>query len=204
MGNGPSKINDLFYPDNPKRRERAEELEHDIKSLNKEFNDLKAKIDEQSKSMEEKLTKFLHSQGYNSIDELDESVQRILNGKDLEDWRELKKNLKVDVFVEKLTFTISGLITIATGVFSAGLWIFGIIPGATAVAAIEAVGAALAVVAVGFIVFEAIQGAQERARLEEAIRKLAFARVDAKQQLKTLMVYARWLTELGYNYCPVP
>ncbi|KAF8535776.1 hypothetical protein BDD12DRAFT_891814 [Trichophaea hybrida] len=91
MNSSTIQISDLFYLDNFKRRERAEELEHDIKSLSEEFNDLKARIYGQSKSMEETLTKLLHSKSYNSIDELDEIDQTILNGKDLEDWRELKK-----------------------------------------------------------------------------------------------------------------
>lgn len=42
MGNSGSTVSDLFYPDNPKRRRRAEELKGDSYVLQAEFNGLKA------------------------------------------------------------------------------------------------------------------------------------------------------------------
>lgn len=42
MGNGASSIGDLFFPDNPNRRRRAEELRNQINAFGEEFKQLTA------------------------------------------------------------------------------------------------------------------------------------------------------------------
>lgn len=47
MGNSSSvgsSISDLFYPDNPERRERCQELKNDINSICLEFKHLQARV----------------------------------------------------------------------------------------------------------------------------------------------------------------
>lgn len=200
MGNSSSvgsSISDLFYPDNPERRERCQELKNDINSICLEFKHLQARVEDQEKEMEEKVTKLLHAHGYPSVKELEEKIEQVLARDELKKWKDMTKELSRDHGIQSWILAISGLATLATGVVIGGLVLFGVIAGAAGIAAIGVIAPILAALAIFGLVWGAISGAQERAELKEAIRKLAFSRVEAKQQLQKLKVYSDWMSNFN-------
>ncbi|KAH0611876.1 uncharacterized protein H6S33_011141 [Morchella sextelata] len=197
MGNSHSVgsgISDLFYPDNPSRRGRCQELKNDITLICAEFKELQARVEEQEKRMDVKVTELLHAHGYSSFAELEAKIEQVLANDELAKWKEMTKELSRDHGIQSWILTISGLGAVATGVVLGGLVAFGVIAGTVAIAASEVILPVLALMAVVALVWGAIAGAKERAELQEAIKKMAFSRVEAKQQLQKLKVYSDWMS----------
>ena len=86
MGSGQS----IFYPDNPKRRDRAEQLANDCKNYVDAWNNKRADLETQLGPYKEKLDKVLAAFGCQTIHDLDRVVQKNATGKALEDWNKTK------------------------------------------------------------------------------------------------------------------
>lgn len=112
--------------------------------------------------------------------------------------------------IESIAFIVCGLVTVATGVFLPDAYFLGLIFGAAAISATTTIGAVLAIVGAVVIIWAIIDSGKERdvhrfsslsratkltlnQNLREAIRSLAFARVDAIQALRQLEAYRQTL-----------
>ncbi|KAH7070054.1 hypothetical protein FB567DRAFT_613252 [Paraphoma chrysanthemicola] len=187
-----SSMGDLFYPGNPKRRIRADQLYRDCNTINDLFESEKKNIDQLEHKVRDAMNTYMTSHGFKTADELHARVEQILNGDALRNWMQLKQ--ATGHLVEDILMTTIGIATILTGVLAGGLLIAGVISGGAAWAAFGA-GMAVSAILGGIVALAAIiQGAEERDNLREAIDKLAFARVDLQVQL----LRARVLTQY-YN-----
>lgn len=88
MGNS---VSDLFYPDNPNRRARAEELRNAINSFGAEFAQQKQLREDIIKRIRPKLDNLLRERGFHTPDQLEQHVNSILSGDELKKYDDLKK-----------------------------------------------------------------------------------------------------------------
>lgn len=104
-------IGDLFYPDNPNRRKRIEQLQDDIKVMQNDFESLKKTMydtlvalpqrrwpmlsnfvrEDTLAGMQKKLDDLLKANNFSSVEEMDEFMQKTLNPDTLQEWNEFKK-----------------------------------------------------------------------------------------------------------------
>jgi hypothetical protein len=73
-----------------------------------------------------------------------------------------------------------------------GLFAFNVIAGAVALSAIDDIGTIASVIALLVVIAAAIEGAEERKQLNNAIREMARSRVDIQTQLLRAHVLIRW------------
>ena len=86
MGNSQS----LFYPDNPKRRDRAQQLASDCQSFVDEYNTKHQALEDDLGVYKDKVMQVLAAFGCSTIDDLDEVVQQNATGQALKDWNDVK------------------------------------------------------------------------------------------------------------------
>ncbi|PFH47145.1 hypothetical protein AMATHDRAFT_87885 [Amanita thiersii Skay4041] len=192
MGGGGSKISDLFYPDNPKRRARASQLRDDVNFFANQFEEVKKKRNDILQEIKPKLNALMKKYGYNTTDELDNAVQKVLKGKALEDYNRIKQQMdKSDEAITSI-FQITSVIGAVTGIFLGALVILGIMTGGVALAVLGAIGAILGVVALAAVLFSIWEGAQERANMRKAINDLSIERVKARAAYEAMNALANW------------
>ena len=81
----------LFYPDNPKRRDRAQQLASDCQNFVDQYNQGRQDLEQQlGPNYQSQVQKLLEAFGCNSIDDLDGVVQQKASGQALKDWDEVK------------------------------------------------------------------------------------------------------------------
>jgi hypothetical protein len=107
MGNSGSTIGDIFFPDNPNRRRRAEQLKQQIEAFGNEFQQVKEARYEQEVSISiinetdetrdstidrirSKLDALLKDRGFNGSQDLENKVRSILDGQELSKYNQLK------------------------------------------------------------------------------------------------------------------
>ncbi|KAJ7898270.1 hypothetical protein B0H14DRAFT_2675406 [Mycena olivaceomarginata] len=193
MGN---TLSDALYSDNPNRRARAGQLKDDIEDFCRQFNTMKASRDKSLEEIGSRLSRFLKSQGYNSPEELDAKVRETLKDDALREYIEICNRHKKNSAIESSIFQVCSVVSVVSGVFLGGLVAFGVIAAATAITCLEIIAGIAAVIGVVLVILAAIQGAQERADLQDAIRKLAFKRVEACQALKEMNAITNWLESI--------
>lgn len=86
MGNGQS----IFYPDNPSRRTRADQLANDCNIYVASWNAKRADLERELGPYKEKLDKVLAAFGCQTVDDLDRLVQQRATGQALADWNKMK------------------------------------------------------------------------------------------------------------------
>ncbi|KAK6521019.1 hypothetical protein TWF506_001252 [Arthrobotrys conoides] len=182
-------VGDLFYPDNPKRRDRLEQLKSDIATMKDQVVELKADIDKIIGDCQAKVTKLLHDSGYQSVDDLEKKVKEVLPPSALQEWEGFKRSFDLSNNIENLVFTVTSFVTIGTGVIGYGLAVFGIIGFATAGAALAFVTSVSTVLAIIVTIIAIINAGEERTKLREAISKLAYTRFDARAILSQMEIY---------------
>ncbi|KAM7188341.1 hypothetical protein V8F33_010681 [Rhypophila sp. PSN 637] len=212
MGNSQSigsGIGDIFWPDNPHRRDRAFELERDCRNAIDEFNNLKTQYDKDTARVKEVMDKYLKDHGFDSVAHLDGHVQGVLEGKELEDWKNLKTAyvpltersvgfeiqtfLSANNFISDLVLTITGLGFVAGAGIIGGLVLFGVMSGPVGWAALGTVGAIAAVIGGIVIIWGVIEGGIERSQLRDTISVLFTKREEVYCQLRTLQAYKSWI-----------
>ncbi|PFH45458.1 hypothetical protein AMATHDRAFT_9200 [Amanita thiersii Skay4041] len=192
MGGGGSKISDLFYPDNPKRRARASQLHDDVNFFANQFEEVKKKRNDILQEIKPKLSALMKKYGYNTPEELDDAVQKVLRGKALEDYTRIKQQMDKSDEAITAVFQITSVIGAVTGIFLGGVVILGIMTGGAALAALGVIGAILAVVVVVAVLFSIWEGAQERANMRKAINDLSIERVKARAAYEAMNALANW------------
>ncbi|CAG2001477.1 unnamed protein product [Fusarium graminearum] len=186
-------IGDVFYPDNPNRRDRVDQLQNDIKAMKNEFEGLKKTMEKQLRSIQDKLDELLKANNFENFDQMDAHMQKTLHPQLLAEWNAFKQTLNRDIAIENMILTATGLITIAAGFIAYGLAFCGAITFASAGTALEIAGAVALVLVTVFAILAIVDAHQERQHLQDAIRKLAFARVEAKQALEQMRTYTGFL-----------
>lgn len=86
MGGGQS----IFYPDNPKRRDRADQLANDCKYYVDQWNTKRADLEKELGPYKAKLDKVLAAFGCQTVEDLDRVVQQRATGQILDDWNKTK------------------------------------------------------------------------------------------------------------------
>ncbi|KIM35078.1 hypothetical protein M413DRAFT_14751 [Hebeloma cylindrosporum] len=185
-------VSDLFYPDNPKRRNRAEQLREDILAYCNSYDEIKKARDEVLKEIRPRLATLLKNEGYDSPEALDAKVQSILTGDNLKYYLRVKALHDASSDLERTVFSISSYISIGSGVFLGGLALLGIITGGTAFAILGGVGLALAAIGASLVLFSVLAGEQERRNLKEAISKLGPERLNARRAQMMMQAISNW------------
>ncbi|PFH49030.1 hypothetical protein AMATHDRAFT_5282 [Amanita thiersii Skay4041] len=193
MGSGGSKISDVWYPDNPKRRARASQLKEDVDFLCHEFEELKKKRDELLNEIKPRVNELMKKYGYNTTDDLDQAVVNVLKGKALEEYTQIKAQMSAADEVATTIFQLVSIIGAATGVFLGALVALGIMTGGAAIAVIGVIAGILAFVSVAAVLFTVFQGAIERTNMRKAITDLSYERVKARAAYEAMNSLANWL-----------
>lgn len=182
----------VFYPDNPKRQRRCEELNADIENMRKEFDILYNRHKKNVMSMEPLLNRLLKALGYASIDDLNEKVSGMLVGDVQDEWHKLKESIDTTEKTGGILMGLASLIGLGGAVSVGVLTMLGVVTVATAGAALAVIGGVLTALLIVDIIAGAIQGAKIRSRLREAINKLFPRRADAKLALERMRSIERW------------
>ncbi|KAI1741092.1 hypothetical protein F4680DRAFT_80515 [Xylaria scruposa] len=190
-----SGIGDIFYPDNPNRRNRAFQLENDCRRAIDEFNNLKAKYDRDAVRVRDIMDKYLQEHGFSSVQHLDQTVQNVLQGGELQKWQDLKKALGTNNIISDIVTTISG-VAIVAGAGTIGLLVLvGVMSGPVGWAALGTVATIAAAIGAIVLVWGIIEGSIERAKLRDAINDLFYKRQEVYVQLRTLQAYSLWIAK---------
>ncbi|PFH47146.1 hypothetical protein AMATHDRAFT_68359 [Amanita thiersii Skay4041] len=192
MGGGGSKISDLFYPDNPKRRARASQLRDDVNFFCNQFEEVKRKRNNLLQEIKPKLNALLKKYGYNTTDQLDKAVTNVLKGEALKEYTRIKEQMDKSDDGIMAIFQITSVIGAATGIFLGALVILGVMTGGAALAAIGVIGAVLGVIVLVAVLFSIFEGAEERSNMRKAISDLSFERVKARAAYEGMNALANW------------
>ena len=80
----------LFFPDNPNRLKRAQELSDDCEYAQDEYNSLKSQIEATLGPYKAKLDKLLAAFGCTSVADLDRLVLQTATGDALAHWQQVR------------------------------------------------------------------------------------------------------------------
>jgi len=86
MGNSQS----LFYPDNPKRRDRAQQLADDCQSYVDQYNTEHQFLEDGLGDYRDKMMQVLAAFGSSTLDDFDKVVEQNATGQALKDWNDVK------------------------------------------------------------------------------------------------------------------
>ncbi|KAE9391812.1 hypothetical protein BT96DRAFT_979677 [Gymnopus androsaceus JB14] len=186
MGN----MESVFYPSNPDRKRRAQELANQCEYYKSDFYAAMNALEKELGPYKDKLSKVFASFGCKNFDELSLLVERTSTGQALENWKKAKAFYDRTQVVDDVIFTSIGvvagigLVVSTIGAIAGGI---GFMAGIALTASITAVLASI-----GFI-FDAIVGAINRSKFREAINQLFGARLEIKRVVIHLENLKLWL-----------
>ncbi|KAG5647878.1 hypothetical protein DXG03_007802 [Asterophora parasitica] len=163
----------LFYPDNPNRRTRAQQLADDCQAFQNEFDKIKTQIEKELGPYKDKMNKVLNAFGCRNMDDLDKLVKKTATSEGLEQWERIKSSVDglshaSDIFSTAMAVVaIAGIAISAVGALAGG---FGFLAGNSILLVLGVIGA----------VFDAITGAIQRSQLRDAINSLFPLRMKIK------------------------
>jgi len=182
-------LGDVFFPDNPNRRDRAQQLSGDLQQMQFDFNAIKNDLDTTLANLKPKMNNLLHKLGFNTMEELKAKAQSVLQGEALENYNKLSQSMgDFGTFESYFWITLSAVAVTGAAVSAV---VFAFFPPAGA-ALFGAIETAVAIVATLMIFVDIIQAAVMRDKMREAINKLVPARAQAKQALGRLDAIRTW------------
>ncbi|THH34167.1 hypothetical protein EUX98_g49 [Antrodiella citrinella] len=193
MGGGQS----IFYPDNPKRRDRAEQLANDCKYYADQWDTKRADLERELGPYKAKLDRVLAAFGCQTVEDLDRVVQERTTGQTLDDWNKTKGSFDKTQVIDQIimgamgVIAISGLAISAVGALAGG---FGFFVGLAVTADI------LLVFGIIGAIFDIINGAIQRDKLRDAITQLFTDRLRCKQSLAHIDNLYVWLPSIKEIY----
>ncbi|KAI3323725.1 hypothetical protein HD806DRAFT_495451 [Xylariaceae sp. AK1471] len=194
MGN---TVSDLFYPDNPKRRERAEGLRKDILQFVQDFDEAKEKKDEAFKLLKTELDAVLSKLGVKTRDELDKYIRdNMKNDADLKAYDEFCKSIDEFDRNANLVVDIIGLVGIGTFVVGGLAALVGIVTFAATLGALEVVGGLAAAAVLVVVVLSIYEGAVQREKLRDAIHTMVGKRAEAFQYVQRMKTLNAWVRSI--------
>ncbi|PFH45770.1 hypothetical protein AMATHDRAFT_8690 [Amanita thiersii Skay4041] len=188
-----NRYSDIFYPDNPKRRARASQLSDDVNFFCNQFEQVKKKRNDLLEELNPRLGQLLKKYGYNSPEELDAAVRKVLKGDALAEYNQVREQVdKSDQFVTAM-FQLTSLVGAVSGVFIGSLVVLGLMTGGVALGVIGIIGAVLGVIALIGFLFSVFDGAEERANMRKAIHDLSFEKVKARAAYEAMNALSNWV-----------
>ncbi|KAG6817520.1 hypothetical protein H0H87_007488 [Tephrocybe sp. NHM501043] len=178
----------LFYPDNPNRRSRAQQLADDCQAFQNEYDMVKREIENELGPYKDKMYEVLNAFGCRDLEDLDKLVKHTATKEGLQQWQEIKTSVgglsdASDVFTTAMAVVaIAGIAISVAGTLAGG---FGFLAGMAVTSSI------LAVLGVIGLIYDAISGAIQRSQLQDAINSLFKLRI----QIKYLTEHARNMKE---------
>ena len=88
MGSGQS----IFYPDNPNRRKRGEELGNDCRYCQQQYDASKANVERELGPYKEKVSRVLQAFNCRNISDFDDLMRRTAVGGALEHWNKVRSS----------------------------------------------------------------------------------------------------------------
>jgi hypothetical protein len=173
MGGGQS----LFYPDNPHRHDRAEQLANDCTDIQNAYNATKAEIEADLGPYKQKLDQLLAAFGCSNIDEFDELITKSATGDALANWKEVSASYDRSQEVDQVIMGAEGvvaLVGLTVSIVGAAAGGIGFFAGLAATADI------MLVLGVIGAIFDIIDGAIQRSKLRDAINSLFKSRMKVK------------------------
>jgi hypothetical protein len=83
-------LQSVFYPDNPNRRKRAQELADDCQYIQDNYKSSKAAIEKELGPYKEKLDKVLAAFGCSNVSDLDQLILKSATGDALSHWNTVR------------------------------------------------------------------------------------------------------------------
>ncbi|PXF45969.1 hypothetical protein BWQ96_04282 [Gracilariopsis chorda] len=185
MGN---TMSDMFYPDNPSRSRRAEELYSDIKGIQRTYDSLRKQFLRTADQMEPHLNEILKSLGFKSFEELTQAARQNMSPQALKEFEEIMSRMETNNRVDGIITGVAALMSLGGAAVVGVLVMIGTITAATGGAALIALGAVFAIFAVAAVIAGAIQGARVRTKLRNNIRDNFQKRRKAKLALEQMRV----------------
>ncbi|KAF9501355.1 hypothetical protein BDN71DRAFT_695471 [Pleurotus eryngii] len=180
MGNNQS----IFFPDNPKRRDRADQLANDCQNFKSTFDAKHAEVEQILGPYKAKLDNVLRAFGCTDLDQLDDVVQQRATGQALVDWNKTKGNYDKTQIVDQV---IMGAMGTAVGALAGGFGFFvGLAVTSDILLALGVIGA----------IFDIVNGAVQRSKLRDAIDRLFESRLKVKQVLVHIQNLDLWLPSI--------
>ncbi|KAJ8520443.1 hypothetical protein ONZ45_g2738 [Pleurotus djamor] len=193
MGNSSS----IFYPDNPKRRDRAQQLADDCTNCKNQYDAKHAEIEAILGPYKEKLDKVLRAFGCSTLDDLDRVVQKNATGQALDDWNNTKNIYDKTQIVDQVimgamgTIAIAGLAISTVGALAGGFGFFvGLAVTSDILLALGVIGA----------IFDIVNGAIQRSKLRDSINDLFESRIKIKQVLAHIDNLNTWIPSITAIY----
>ncbi|KAH8797303.1 hypothetical protein DL96DRAFT_997975 [Flagelloscypha sp. PMI_526] len=173
MGNTSS----VFFPDNPKRLNRAQQLANDCQYAQDTYNTSKSQLEAALGPYKDKLDKVLKAFGCRNIDDFDTLILQTATGDALTRWNQVRDNYDKSLIVDQVIMVAEGVVTIVgltvsvVGSLAGGIGFFaGLAVTADILVALGIIGA----------IYDIINGAIQRDKLREQINKLFPIRIKAK------------------------
>ncbi|KAJ2904428.1 hypothetical protein MKZ38_008101 [Zalerion maritima] len=201
MGNTVSgvitELGDLFYPSNPKLRERCAELQGDIDHIGMNFDDAKERYDELDFQLQDTINNYLVAHSYSSFGELDDEIRARLDGDAVAEWQELDKKFGD---MENISWAIkiveSSLVLGGAGALTAGVAI-GVVSLSTAFVAFAAISGIVLLLGIATAGAALFIGGQVQKELKEAVEDLFYARAEAKLQYNRLQLLNQFMGSMA-------
>ncbi|KAF8878193.1 hypothetical protein BD779DRAFT_1789303 [Infundibulicybe gibba] len=165
MGNGQS----LFYPDNGNRYNRAQQLGNDCENYKHQFESNKADLERILGPYQAKINRVMKAFGCNDLDDLSRLVEKTGTGEALAQWNRVKNVYNKTEMVDQVIYGAMGVVAVGGLTISAIGYLTG---GIGFSAGIAVTGNILLVLGVIGLIFDAIAGAINRAKLREAINSV--------------------------------
>ncbi|KAG6918993.1 hypothetical protein DXG01_010232 [Tephrocybe rancida] len=172
----------LFYPDNPNRRLRAQQLADDCQSFQNEYDNIKREIQKELGPYTSKMPEVLNAFGCRNLDDLDKLVKETATKEGLQQWQGIKTSVDglsdvSDIFTTAMAVVaIAGIVISAVGALAGG---FGFLAGKS-IYCMAVTSSILAVLGVIGLIFDAVSGAIQRSQLRDAINSLFKLRIQIK------------------------
>ena len=99
----------IFYPDNPYRQKRAQELSNQCEYYKIDFYNIMYDLEAQLGPYKDKLSKVFEAFGCKNFDELALLVERTSTGQALENWKKAKAFYDRTQVVDDVIFTAIGV-----------------------------------------------------------------------------------------------
>ncbi|KAF8878187.1 hypothetical protein BD779DRAFT_1676940 [Infundibulicybe gibba] len=186
MGNAES----LFYPDNGKRHDRAEQLGNDCENYKREFESKKTELERILGPYQPKINRVMQAFGCNDLDDLGRLVERTGTKEALAQWNRVKNVYDKTQMVDQVIYGAMGVVAVAgltistVGALAGGIGFFaGIAITGNILMALGAIG----------LIFGAIAGAVNRSKLRDAINSLFESRLKIKRIVAHLDNLFLWM-----------
>ncbi|KAK3311243.1 uncharacterized protein B0T15DRAFT_499248 [Chaetomium strumarium] len=187
-----ASVGDVVFPDNPKLRQRVEQLDADCRLSEAQFNRTKKDFERLEYRSRVAIAKYLKTRGFDSLESLDREVRRVATGKVFEEWGRLKTKIGRDLAIENMIETICGIAALGGVTVTGSLVTVGMISGPAGWSVLGAIGTASATIGGVVFVGALIKAMEQEDELKHHIKQLYYARSDLRLNLNRLNVLVDW------------